>query len=123
MLTGPQGTRAAHLQTEQVDSLVAAAGVDGARAILEAFERSTISLLKALADGISNGELNDAYKTAHAVKGSAANVGAQLLAETATAIEAACKAGDSAAAAAMLANAQSCFDAFCVHFDAHIEQF
>ena len=114
---------AAHIQLDQVNRLISAAGVDGARVILDAFQRSTIDLLKALQDGLRAGELNEAYKTAHAVKGSAANVGAQLLAETAGAIEAACKEGDSAAVAAMLTDAQIKFDAFCVHFDAHLAQY
>lgn len=111
------------MHAEQVESLIAAAGVDGARAILEAFQRSTIDLLKMLADGVATGALADAYRTAHGLKGSAANVGAQLLAETAAAIEAACKAGDSVTAATMLADAQAKFDAFIIHFDAHLEQF
>ena len=105
-----------------MDSLVAAAGVDGARAIMDAFQRSTIDLLNSLAEGVRCGALGEAYKTAHAVKGSAANVGAQLPAETAAAIEKACREGDSARAAEMLIDAQAKFDAFCVHFDAHLAQ-
>ncbi|MEZ5891742.1 MAG: Hpt domain-containing protein [Parvularculaceae bacterium] len=122
-MTEAQTAARSHMQTEQVDSLIAAAGVDGARSILEAFQRSTVELLRTLSEGLASGALTDAYRTAHAVKGSAANVGAQLLAETASAIEAACKAGDSAKAASMLADAQAKFDAFIVHFDAHLEQF
>jgi HPt (histidine-containing phosphotransfer) domain-containing protein len=121
-LTDAQTTKRSHLQEEQVDSLVAAAGVDGARAIMDAFQRSTVDLLSALAEGVRGGALGEAYKTAHAVKGSAANVGAQLLAETAAAIEKACREGDSARAAEMLGDAQVKFDAFCVHFDAHLAQ-
>lgn len=112
-----------HLQTEQVESLIAAAGVDGTRAILEAFQRSTTELLTLLDEGLKGGSLNDAYKNAHAVKGSAANVGAQLLAEAAGAIETACKDGNAVAAMQFLDDAQAKFEAFCVHFDAHLQQY
>lgn len=112
-----------HIQLEQVNSLVSAAGVDGARAILDAFQRSTIDLLSALNEDIRSGAMDEALRSAHAVKGSAANVGAQLLAETAEAIEAACSAGDNSEAAGKLIEAQSRFDAFCVHFEAHLAQY
>ncbi len=113
----------AHLQTEQVESLIAAAGIDGTRAIMDAFQRSTLDLLAILTNGVEGGALDDAFRTAHAVKGSAANVGAQMLANTAAAIEIACKAGDAATAAARLAEAQAHFDTFCVHFEAHLAQY
>ena len=113
----------ATIEMEQIDSLIAAAGIDGTRAILEAFQRSTTDLLKLLYDGVNGGALEDAYRTAHAVKGSAANVGAQMLAETAASIEKACRAGDGASAAAMLNEAYSSFDLFCVHFEAHLAQY
>ncbi|MEX6632056.1 Hpt domain-containing protein [Hyphococcus lacteus] len=112
-----------HLQTEQVESLIAAAGVDGTRAILEAFQRSTLELLALLDHGLKDGSLNEAYKNAHAVKGSAANVGAQLLAEAAGSIEGACKDGNAVAALQFLSEAQSKFETFCVHFDAHLARY
>lgn len=122
-MTGTQANSIAPIEMEQIDSLISAAGVDGTRAILEAFQRSTTDLLTMLTDGVRGGALEDAYRTAHAVKGSAANVGARMLAETASAIEQACRAGDAATAAEMLSEAQSCFDLFCVHFEAHLAQY
>ncbi|GJL92515.1 Hpt domain-containing protein [Hyphococcus sp.] len=122
-MTEPQTIGLAPIQLDQIESLIAAAGVDGTRAIMDAFQRSTTDLLDVLTDGVKDGSLEDAYRTAHAVKGSAANVGAQLLAETAAAIEKACKAGDAATAAARLTDAQSHFDMFCVHFEAHLAQY
>jgi HPt (histidine-containing phosphotransfer) domain-containing protein len=122
-VTEAQAKSTATIEMDQIDSLIAAAGVDGTRAILDAFQRSTTDLLSMLADGVRGGALEDAYRTAHAVKGSAANVGAQMLAETAAAIEKACKAGDAASAAEMLGEAQSRFDLFCVHFEAHLAQY
>ena len=109
-----------HIQLEQVNSLVSAAGVEGARAILEAFQRSTTDLLASLSERVHGGALDDASRDAHAVKGSAANVGAHLLSESAALIEQACKAGDAAAAAMALADARSLFDHFCVHFEAYL---
>lgn len=110
------------MEMDQIDSLISAAGVDGTRAILEAFQRSTTDLLKLLTEGVEGGAMEDAYRTAHAVKGSAANVGAQMLAETASAIEKACQAGDAATAVEMINEARSRFDLFCVHFEAHLAQ-
>lgn len=122
-LTEPQTIGLAPIQLDQIESLIAAAGVDGTRSIMEAFQRSTVELLGVLSAGVTNGSFDDAYRTAHAVKGSAANVGAQLLADTAAAIEKACRAGDAATAAERLADAQSHFDMFCVHFEAHLAQY
>lgn len=93
-MTQPQDTLEAHLLIEQVDGLVAAAGIDGTHEILEAFWRSTSELLDSLASQITEPDLDPAAQTAHAVKGSAANIGARRLAETATAIEDACRDGD-----------------------------
>ncbi len=107
----------------QIDSLITAAGVDGTRAILEAFQRSTTDLLGLMKEGVSSGALEEASRTAHAIKGSAANVGAQMLADTASAIEKACRAGEADNAIAMLDEAHSHFDKFCVHFEAHLAQF
>ncbi|MEM6414168.1 MAG: Hpt domain-containing protein [Pseudomonadota bacterium] len=82
------------IETEQLDGLLAAAGEDGLREILDAFWRSTDELLAALNNQISESDFDEAARTAHAIKGSASNVGAQLLAATAKAVEAACEAKD-----------------------------
>lgn len=83
--------KAGHLQVDQVDGLIAAAGVDGAREILEAFRRSTADLLENMAVQIGKDDFGAAAATAHAVKGSAANVGASRLAQSAAQLESACK--------------------------------
>lgn len=93
-LNQPQDNLEAHLLIEQVDGLVAAAGIEGTREILDAFWRSTTTLLETLSSQITQGSLEPAAKTAHAIKGSAANIGAHKLSETATAIEQACKEGN-----------------------------
>ncbi len=116
LASGPE-----HLQAEQVDSLVAAAGVDGALAILDAFQRSTLDLLSVMGEDLRSGALSEASRTAHAVKGSAANVGAAALAECASAIEKACKEGDGAVASQQLSEAQKYYLAFCEEFKARIE--
>ena len=121
-MTEPQTVEPGHIQLDQVNSLVSAAGVDGARSILEAFHRSTTDLLSSLIRDVQGGSFDDACRCAHAVKGSAANVGAQMLAETAAMIEAACKAGDTETATEKLREAQSLFDLFCTHFEAHLAQ-
>jgi len=121
-LSEPQENQVSHLHVEQIDGLVAAAGVDGAREILDAFWRSTADLLEALATQIAENTMDVAAQTAHAVKGSAANVGAQRLSQTAARIEEACKNGDSAAAAGTLENAHENFKAFRACFDEHLSR-
>ena len=88
------------IETEQLDGLLAAAGREGLREILNAFWRSTDDLLSALNGQIADGDFTEAARTAHAIKGSASNVGAQFLAETAKALEAACRDEDGAKLAA-----------------------
>ena len=79
------------IQTEQLDGLIEAAGCTGAREILNAFWRSTSDLLAALDTQIAEADFNAAAQTAHAIKGSAANVGAVGIAEKAYEIELASK--------------------------------
>ncbi len=83
-----------HLQVEQIDGLVEAAGVEATRAILDAFWRSTSDLMRALTEQVRENSLDLASQTAHAVKGSAANIGAQRLADTTAMFEQACQRGD-----------------------------
>ena len=78
----------------QIDSLLEAAGRDGVVAILDAFWRSTDDLSKRLQMEVQECSFTEAARTSHAVKGSAANVGAQTLAAAARDIESCCKAGD-----------------------------
>lgn len=111
------------MQLEQVDGLVAAAGVEGALAILGAFERSTTDLLSVMETDLQQGALSEASRTAHAIKGSAANVGAEALADAACAIEIACRDDNQKAALAKLENAQEYYVTFCDAFRAHLQQF
>ena len=122
-LTEPQRENPVHLQLEQIDGLVAAAGADGALAILDAFQWSTSDLLKSIEADLSQNALSEASRTAHAIKGSAANVGAEALADAASAIEIACKDGDSETARARLDDVKVYYVAFCDAFKAHIERF
>lgn len=121
-MSEPQENQTSDLHLEQIQGLVEAAGVDGAREILETFWRSTTNLLESLTAQVSENTLDAAARTAHAVKGSAANVGAQRLSETASRIEAACKSGDRAAAAGALEKVQQDFEAFRASFHNHLAQ-
>lgn len=112
----------AHLHIEQVDGLVAAAGVDGARDILDAFWRSTADLMETLATQVRQNALDLAGQTAHAVKGSAANVGAQRLANTTAAFEEACRSGDQDAVENALQAVRADFAAVREHFDEHLSK-
>jgi HPt (histidine-containing phosphotransfer) domain-containing protein len=90
--------RVSLIESEQIDSLLDAAGIDGVRSILEAFWRSTDKLSAELARNVSEGEIAEAARAAHALKGSAANVGANRLAEAARIVETLSKSGDIGAA-------------------------
>ncbi|MEM9015303.1 MAG: Hpt domain-containing protein, partial [Pseudomonadota bacterium] len=85
------------------DGLIAAAGIDGATEIYDAFWRSTDSLVADLTNRLQTLEFSAAKQAAHALKGSAANVGAQTLARAATDLETACAAEDQEAASALCA--------------------
>lgn len=94
----------------QIDALLEVAGRDGVNDILDAFWRSTDNLTNQLRAFLSEGNFTEAAKAAHALKGSAANVGASLLALAAREIEMGCKTGDAAAASSAL---HSLSDAHC----------
>ncbi len=86
------------LECEQIDSLLDVAGIDGVNDILAAFWRSTDDLSADLARRVSVSDFAEAARTAHALKGSAANVGAQRLAEAARDVETRVKNNDLKAA-------------------------
>jgi len=113
---GFRASEDALLDREQIDSLVAAAGIEGALDILDAFRRSTDDLLNRLNADLARGDLAEAARTAHALKGSAANVGAQLLAAAARNVEDACRAQNGASAQESLAGAGSKFEATLAAF-------
>lgn len=112
---------AAHLQVEQIDGLIAAAGVDGTREIMDAFWRSTSDLLNKLATELATPSLADAAKTAHAIKGSAANVGAARLSQRAAAMEASCKNGAGEETNGLLSDLSGDFETARQHFEAHLQ--
>ena len=121
-LSEPVESQHPHLQVEQIDGLVAAAGVDGTRAILDAFWRSTTDLVDTLATQVRQNTLDLASQTAHAVKGSAANVGAQRLANTTATFEEACRRGDQDAVEAALEAVTADFAAVREHFEEHLSK-
>lgn len=108
------------LQADQIDGLIAAAGVDGARDILDAFERSTIDLLQSLSGQVAEKDFGAASATAHAIKGSAANVGASRLAQSAAQLETACKEGASDSVQSLAAALQKDFEDARRSFEEHL---
>ena len=121
-LNQPQVDLETHLLLEQVDGLIAAAGIEGTQEILDAFWRSTTELLETLALQVTQGSLELAARTAHAVKGSAANIGAHRLSETATAIEKACKDGDNDLLAGQLQDIKRDYETAQVCFKQHLSK-
>ena len=106
------------LDREQIDGLIAAAGVDGAREILATFWRSTESLMAALKAQLIEGDLEEAARTAHALKGSALNVGAMRLSCSARSVEDACRSADTSGALKRLDGAEAQCGGAAAAFDA-----
>lgn len=115
--SGPPGPLAQVLDREQIDSLITAAGVEGAREIVEAFNRSTGELLARLKSELERGDLVEAARTAHALKGSALNVGAVALSSAARIVEDACKTDDVGKAIDQVTGAKDHFAETVAAFD------
>lgn len=110
-----------YLELEQIDGLIKAAGKDGANEIIDAFRRSTASLLDQLSDHHKARSASEAAIVAHSVKGSAANVGAHKISKSAHEIEAACKAEDFNLIEEHIASMRDCLEATLAQFSDHIE--
>lgn len=115
------GEHAGLIDFSQIDALLDAAGRDGVNDILRAFWRSTDNLAIQLKTQIDEGNFAEAARTAHAVKGSAANVGANHLAASARALELACKSLDGAAAVAALKEINDAYQKTRHAMTAHID--
>jgi len=84
-------TQTAILNEDQLQGLVKVAGKDGTREILDAFWESTSNLIDLMRLHVENADVEGAAATAHAIKGSAANVGAGSLHEKAQLFETFCR--------------------------------
>ncbi len=105
----------------QIDSLLEVAGRDGVNEILRAFWKSTDKLLRDLANEVAAQDFTSAARTSHAIKGSAANVGAHLLAGAARDVEASCKMADRAGALAAVTRAVVAYEKTRTALTARIE--
>ena len=108
------------LDREQIDGLIAAAGVDGTKSILDAFWRSTDTLFRAMQDQLARGDVAEAARTAHALKGSSLNVGATQLSCSARKIEEACRRMDAPCALDRLNGARAEYGDTVAAFAAHL---
>lgn len=108
------------LDCDQIDGLVTAAGVEGAREILAAYWRSSDSLIRALNEQLGRGDFTEASRTAHALKGSSLNVGAMRLSCAARAIEDACRTCDKEGALKRVAVVETQYAETRLAFDAHL---
>ncbi|MCI5044739.1 MAG: Hpt domain-containing protein [Aquisalinus sp.] len=82
-----QSAQTTVIDSEQLQTLAIAAGVEAAGAILDAFWTSCEDLLVLLKDSFRDRNFDEMSKAAHALKGSAMNLGAVQLAERAKLIE------------------------------------
>ena len=96
------GDAADLIDFSQIDALLSAAGRTGVNDIMFAFWRSTDNLTNQLKTQIVEEDFVEAARTSHAIKGSAANVGARRLATAARSVEIGCKNRDGAIAIAEL---------------------
>lgn len=97
------------IDREQIAGLLAAAGTSGAREIISAFWKSTDGLLETLKLQLAAGRLDEAARTAHALKGSALNVGALRISSAARGVEEACRAVDVCAAKRKVGDAEAAY--------------
>jgi HPt (histidine-containing phosphotransfer) domain-containing protein len=115
------GASADLVDFSQVDALLQVAGRDGVDDIMRAFWRSTDDLARRLRVQLGDRNYAEAARTAHALKGSAANVGASLLAAAARSVEICCKALDEPGAKAALDNLDQVCSRTRLALTAHIE--
>jgi|GEM_PF-2846941 len=109
------------IEREQMDSIVAAAGVDAAGDIMNAFWRSTDTLVDAIETSLANGAMKDAANNAHALKGSAANVGATGISSHMSEFEKHCLEGNEAGASAAFSDIQTCIEKSRAAFSQYFE--
>lgn len=119
----PSADRVADLvETAQLDGLIDAAGVDGVREILSAFWRSTDGLVADLKRQLVSSDQAAALRSAHALKGSALNVGASRFAETLRRVEEACRAGDLQSASRFASTAEDDYRDTIVAFEDRLRE-
>lgn len=111
-----------HIEVEQLNGLIAAAGADGVREIFDAFWRTSEELLDLLSKQVTGGDLALAAGTAHALKGMAANVGAAALTATATDLEIACQNADAGAADGHVGQARVDYEAAQIWLNDHLQK-
>lgn len=111
-----------HIEVEQLNGLIAAAGPDGVRDIFDAFWRTSEELLDLLSTQVSGGDLALAAGTAHSLRGMAANVGASILSATATDLEIACQNADANAADDHVVKARADYAAARIWLKDHLQK-
>ena len=120
-MSGPDCSAKQYIQADQIDGLIAVAGVDGARDILDAFWRSTNDLVAKLDIALAAHDFGEAAALAHALKGSAGNVGADAICVATKTLELCCKSEDAAACESALsfvkADVKTTSEAFAAHFE------
>ncbi len=111
------------IDLEQIDGLLNAAGVDVARAVLSSFWSSTDDLVAAARTALEMDDFEGLDRAGHAIKGAAANVGAQGIFEAARDLEAAARASDKESAAASLTAVETAVEPAKDAFERHFEEF
>ena len=109
-MANDKGSAPDMIEREQMDGIVAAAGVESASDIMDAFWRSTDSLVAAIEAALENGVLKEAADTAHALKGSAANVGAAGISNCTTEFEKHCVDGNLTGAREAFPSVRECVE-------------
>ncbi|GGD01477.1 Hpt domain-containing protein [Aquisalinus flavus] len=105
------------INAEQMDMLIASAGVETAKTILDAFWKSNDEIVAAMTAHLDSANFVEAAASGHALKGSAANLGAVQLSERAKTIENACRAQDIVSAKAAFGKVVSDIEATRRAFD------
>lgn len=112
-----------YIELDQINGLISAAGKAGALDIIDAFKRSTLGLIDQLKAHHDAGAMQDGANVAHSIKGSAANIGASRIAETAQQIEVDFKSGETGQIPEMVSKMTDDFEQTLEKFSAHIAAF
>ena len=111
-----------NIDLQQINGLIEAAGIAGAKEIMVAFWRSTTTLLDSLDQHLAAADYKSIIEAAHALKGSAANVGASDISEFARAVEVGAREEDLEAAIDANDLLKDSVDAARIALDQHFEK-
>lgn len=120
-MTGMDCSEKQYIQRDQIDGLIAVAGLESTTEILDAFWRSTQELLTQIEHTLEITDFDEMAKLTHALKGSASNVGAQAICDATKVLELCCKNKDQTSCLNALRYLKADIEATSDAFSQHLE--